>query len=360
MSDKSVFRWICILAGLSLISFLSLLFYPQYKIVGEELLSNAHFNSGLTSWNLSDAPERITHSHSHNTVSLEQTATYQNTYLRQSIKGDDLSGSYLLSGQLRVQGLLAGKEAWQKGALLLIRKDTKGQRIASYSVTSLEGETAWSSYQQFITLPVPTTDITVELRMLKSVGQLQAQSISLLPASKQAYYSSLRLIIIMAWALFALLLIRSLLQAQNAKLPLLLISIIATLALIGTLMPREAVIALDAQIMNTAPRALTHFVKNVFDTFLPGYITHANQEISKFGHWLVFFIMALLSFIYFRKSSILLILTGLLVLAFATETLQLLTSERTPHLKDIAIDSAGVIMGMILAVPLRIIKNTRQ
>lgn len=348
---SSAIRTIFIIAAMTAITLLSFTFYPQYRTTGDQLLINHQFENGFSGWERS-GEER----HSNlvdNTLILSQEDDKYSTRVFQPIRGEELKGSYLLSGEMRPLNLKAGDKNWQRGGLVLARFDDAGKRIASYSVTSQEGTLGWATHEDIITIPAPTTHMAVIARLLESTGELHIRSVSLTPVEKQLWADTVKYALIAFWALALLTVIVVNIKDHGASVPLIILAGLSALALLGTLMPKEVVIDLDARIMLAIPESASQYIKTVFNTLFPGYIKHSNQEISKLGHWLIFALLSFFVITVFRKSHWLLITLSLLVLAAATETMQFLTPARHPHIYDFIIDGIGVLSGLIIALPIR-------
>ncbi|MCB1755695.1 MAG: VanZ family protein [Gammaproteobacteria bacterium] len=352
MDNKPTLIAIASIAALCLITLLTLTAYPKYKIIGPELLVNHDFSEQFTGWEKQGDPDNFRSTEDF--IELSQDAAWQNTQLIQRLTPSGAPSSYLLSGELAVEGLIAGEKPWQRGGLLLLRLNENGERIASDDVTSLDGDLTWARHQAFIDIPPATAGVAVAARILEATGSLRIKSLSLLPAEQQAWFETIRYGFIVIWAMAIFALLWFIIRNHGVTTPLLVVLILAGLAFIGTLMPRDTVIGLDARITELLPNFLNDGLKQVLNSIFPGYIKHANQEISKLGHWLIFALLGLSSALYFRKYSLWICGFALLTMAATTETLQLLTDARSANIRDLLIDSAGILAGFLLATPLRL------
>lgn len=342
---------LALFAALTLATLIVLSNFPKYRIAGNELLSNSTVETDLTSWETIGKSRAF--SHHQNTVILTQQSAKQSSRLSQHIKIDELADAYLVTAQLGSNNIVAGAEDWQNGAVVVVRTDKNNKRIGSYEIAGIQGTQEISEYKKFIELPAPTTNITVTARLLNATGELLVGSISLKPAVKQAAYPTLRIILIASWVSISGMLILLHLRRFGITTPFIILCSIAALAFIGTLMPKQFAIELNASIANLMPEQFSAALKQTFNHFFPGYIGHANQEISKFGHWLAFFCLTLAAVLFLQRTSIYYIIASTLLLAAATETLQFLTSARTPHIYDFIIDASGVFVGLVVALPIR-------
>ena len=353
-------RTVILLTTMTALTLLSFLLYPTYRPAGEELLLNPDFQDGLTAWEKGGESRHSSHLED-NTVILTQEDTKYRTRLIQHIRGEDLAGSYRLAGEMRAQSIKNGEKEWHRGGLVLVRYDENQKRIASYTAAVLDGTNQWTKYETVIDLPSPTPHITVVARLLNATGELHLRSLSLMPMEKQAFADILRFTLIGLWAITVMAIVFLSIQTWGISLPLIIFGILGALALTGTLMPKSLVVSLDIQIIQAAPTGFSSTISSFFETLFPGYIKNNSQIVSKLGHWLIFSLMALVAALLFRRSSLLFIIFTLLVLAAATEAMQLLTSGRNPHIYDFAIDAIGVATGLLLALPLRyLINRTRD
>lgn len=340
-----------VLTMLILATLLALNNYPKYRVAGDELLQNPIFAKGFTSWKQNGRSAAF--SQSEGVTKLAQLSAKDSSRLTQSIKSHELSGIYFISTKLGGNNIIAGSEDWQNGALALIRSDENNKRIGSEVIAGIEGTQGIAEYQTFIEIPAPTAKITLTARMLNATGELLVESISLKPATKQAAYPTLRITLIASWVSITILLIILHLRRFGVSRPFIILCSIAALAFIGTLMPKQLSIDLTASIADMMPVQFNAGIKQTVDFFFPGYIGHAHQEISKFGHWFAFFTLTFASTLFLRKTPVYYIAISLLLVAAATESLQFLTSARTPHINDFIIDAAGVLMSLIVALPIR-------
>lgn len=344
---------IVITLGLTLLTLLLLLAYPKYVIKGENLLANSDFSQNLESWERS-GPSKV-FSVDQGVARITQTSSSQSARLLQHVRSENLAGSYYLSARLRSQDIVAGKEGWQRGGLIVIRYDAEGRRSGSFPLTSLDGTTAWNEYETFIDLPAPTTHIAIAPRLLDASGELQIDTVNLSPALKQPYFNTLRLAVIICWVVLALSISVWYVQRYKLSTGLFAIVFVAALALAGTLMPKSVVVMLDAKVMEFLPATTSASITSIFDTVLPGYIRFSNQEVSKAGHFLIFLLLTVVALLMSRRLPVYYLLLMLLSLAAVSETLQLLTDGRKPHINDFFIDIAGIAAGILLALPLRVL-----
>lgn len=337
-------------AALTMVTLIVLSNFPKYLIAGDELLSNSTIETDLTGWE--QIGKSGAFSHSQNTAVLTQRSADQSSRLSQTINNDDLAGTYLVTAQLGSKNIVAGTEDWQNGAVVVVRTDNNKKRIGSYEVAGIQGTQNISEYKKFIELPTPTSHITVTARILNATGELLVGSVSLKPVVKQTYYELLRTLLIASWVSISLMVIALHLRRFGITTPFIILCSIAALAFIGTLMPKQFAIDLNASIANLMPQQISLGLKQTFNHFFPGYIGHANQEISKFGHWLAFFCLTFAASLFLQRTSVYYIIASTLTLAAATETLQFLTSARTPHINDFIIDASGIFIGLVVALPI--------
>ncbi len=343
---------------LTFATLLALINYPKYSVSGEELLSNPTFSNGFTGWEKHGKSAAF--SQRDDVTVLSQESAKHNSRLMQNIKGDELAGVYLVTTQLGSTNIVPGSEEWQNGALVLVRADANNKRTGSYEIAGIQGSQGVSQYQKFIDIPAPTANITLTARMLNATGELLVKSVSLKPATKQTHYSTLRIILIAAWVSTSLILLVLHLIRFGLTTPFIILCSIAMLAIIGTLMPKQFAIDLNSTIANQMPGQFNHGIRQTLNFFFPGYIGHTHQEISKLGHWLAFFSLTAASTVFLRKTPIYFFVISILLLAAATEALQFLTSARTPHIYDFLIDAAGVVVGLIVALPIRWLVQSRS
>ena len=342
---------LALLAILTLATLLLLLNYPKYKVTGEELLENAALTENLSGWEQRGRSRAF--SYNDGIATVTQDTHKDSSRLLQTLSGEELAGVYLISTNAGSNTIIAGTEDWQNGAIVLVRGDENNKRIGSEEIVGLQGTQPITKHKKIIEVAAPTAHITLTARILEATGELLVGSISLKRAIMQPAYPTIRTILIASWVSISLVLVVLHLLRFGITTPFVILCAITALAFAGTLMPKQLSIDLSASIANLLPAQFNLALKQTVDYFFPGYIGHSNQEISKLGHWVAFFCLTTLSTLFLRKTPIWYIIASALLIAAATETLQFLTSARTPHINDFLIDSAGVVAGLIIALPIR-------
>lgn len=127
---------------------------------------------------------------------------------------------------------------------------------------------------------------------------------------------------------------------------------------INSLLPREV------------SSAFSKFVGHILSIFLPDSATVETGEghgiLRKIAHFLEFCSLGvLLSWLVrmLRDKNLICILLPLalgVLVASVDETIQLFVPGRGPHIRDVGIDSAGVLLGVLAVWLLVILKNKKQ
>lgn len=336
--------------GILLLIITSLLlfhYFDRYEVTSVELIHNGMFSQGAQHWQYVNQPDAIDPD---GTASLYRDSTgFSSMY--QVIARPLNMGPFRLSGELASEQLVAGKEPWQQGKLLLQELDKSGQVISNQQVIGIQHTRSWQYYEKVMTLQPDTKSIRISFEMLDSQGLLKARNIRFHSVRETASYQYLYSAALAIWclaAIWVLIPLRHLMRSKASH-----IAAVGTLivAAFGVLMPYHLKMRLLASIeQHLLP---TGGLDSIFIAIAPTIalqdwlLTHI--DLTKIGH---FFIFALITICLYWASNTKRwspILVGMLTLAASSEVLQIFVNNRTPRLTDFAIDAAGIFFGLILA-----------
>lgn len=247
--------------------------------------------------------------------------------------------------KLRVQGAVKTETYIEnsqddKGAALMIWiQDDKEEVLKYYTVMNLTGERDTYAGERIVRLPETAAAVILVLNSRDT-----SSSFSLLDAkietvtTTHAYYGFIACLLLL-WMALAFFAGRWLLRNLSTKLALLAGSLI-TMIVAGVLLPDHL----------TTPFVDPLF-KQLAQSWLPASYDNA-ESTYKVGHFLFFFFITLLFMLNSQSLPITKahVLVLMIILAVATEGMQLHLFNRSTRLFDIAIDCSGILLAWMLVV----------
>lgn len=317
--------------------------FERYRTNGPELLADPEFRQGLAQWKRHGrGTVEITGS---GAIRIKVRSGEKNAAISQTL---DSTGFDLLrlSGELRTRNIQVGQQRWQQARLVLQSARLGGERNGVEPVVYLSGSNTWQRYHKVVTLPEYSATMNVRAQVLGATGDLEVRSLSLRPVVEQTGFPLYRNIGIGMWILLALSLAWRLPGQMRFDLPHILLYAVIVATITGIMIPSELQKSLNGLVGSLLPLSLQDY----FITNEPGVLdTHDYRIFSKVGHGVFFAVTAFLLSWARREMRAPQVLLLLLLLAGVTETLQFFANERTPHIKDVAIDGAGILLGLIVA-----------
>ena len=259
-------------------------------------------------------------------LALEATRRHPSVYVRQSVatKGEEIA--WRLTAELRTLGVVAGPEGFERARVYLLGRQADGTFLADPQgdLLRLAGTTDWTTYAGTVPAPGEATAATVIVRLHQAPGSVELRRISLVGLGLAPAFKRLAAVLALCWA--AVILWEGALLARQAdSRPLFgglaVAGVIGLVLLVAPHIVREQVIGWSARALNG---------------LLP------KELVAKLGHFLIFAIVAGLLRLSSPRSPPALQLGILLLAASIGEVLQFLSVGRTPSLRDLAVNVAGV------------------
>lgn len=116
------------------------------------------------------------------TVWLETTAAGQAPAVRRTADLPELSSSaVMLSGEVKLDGVVRGERSWYAGRMLVFYLDAQGQVLGeSYTLDRLEGTSDWRAVRRQFPVPAGARSVRVELHLLQpKAGRIGFRGVSL-------------------------------------------------------------------------------------------------------------------------------------------------------------------------------------
>jgi VanZ family protein len=271
-----------------------------------------------------------------------------------------------VSGRIKLEGVLVGKHPWNCARLLVAQYDASNKWIPGHHFLIAEkGTREWAGYDDVFVLHPDAARVAVVLQQSGRAGIAQFKQIQAQPVRLRTSFAWWRGLFGIAWLAVALLYFtRCRLHSRRLRI-LILLNVLAILA--GTLMPEEWILSgmdkAELAVRELRPRPAERVSQPLAEQVPPpkadvlkrqmDWVSEVEVEPHVAGH---FFLFATLCFLVYlsaaleRQHPVYFVKVGFDVLLFAaiTESLQLLTLDRTAGLADLRTDLYG--MGLALAL----------
>ena len=339
-----------ILVILVLIFSVPVLWLDRYEVIGPDLLLG---QGGELPWQVEEKVDaRI--QLQHGVWRLQTSSMRGEAIVRKSLTSFGGEVIVRLQGTVACRDVVAGKKSWHKGRLYLLQyKKGKAQWNKPHEVISLEGTRDWKQYTKELAIAPDTDEIRVAAQLSKSSGTLLVKDVSLHRVQQRLWYSWLQKLAWLVWPGFIFLLILPYVRrSTNMAVAVLLLS--AVLAIfIGVTVPGATKGRWKKSIEQTV-----HIIPGVTaqDGGTRNKETHTQKsqdkepllDIAKVGHFLFFLVLGNLMVVVSPGRPVSALLPDIVLVACATEMLQLFIDGRSPLFTDVCIDTAGGFIGMLL------------
>jgi len=268
-------------------------------------------------------------------------------------------------GRMKLDGVVPGRHYWDCARLLLVQYDNQDKWIPGmHSLVSEQGTRDWKWYEDVFVLDDRAANADVVIQQIGKEGSAEFDRLAAQPVRLRPSYRWWRMVFTLAWVSMALLYFRRCRLHRRRLRVFILLNAIAII--FGTLMPEK-------WIEDTSDYARTEALKVIEKTGVrPAPATSppsqssgrkAEQEkIDQFsavvggvhglGHFALFASLCFLVYlsaalerqprIYFFKVAF-----DVLLFAGVTESLQYLTLDRTPGVRDWLVDSFGMAVAFV-------------
>lgn len=314
----------------SVITFAGYKYVDQYERCGPEMLSN--------NWSV-QASKDSTAEINGNKMYLFTRDNTESVIVKQIIS-PVISGETLqLSADIKCENVRPGVEKYNRARLLLMQYDSNGKGLnLPHTVASFSGFRNWQRYINYFVVDPETERIEVIAQLSLCTGCLWFKNIQLYPVIKTVGYKYFRTMILSIWGVYFTFMLGPCFFNKNNSILLRIMLLLAfILIIIGVTMPAE---------MKVLFTDLTYELVNSLNLFSASDL---NWDPAKVGHFFFFFLLGLFYSLLVRHEPNLIIIIDLLLVAGATEIIQLFIGGRSFLLWDIIIDLNGALYGFILS-----------
>lgn len=331
--------------------------YNRYDIIDGNLLQNSTFQNNFLGWQLqkSDAVSAregiLTLSHplknSSGSVSATQTLTAP-------------SGQRLLflSCEARTANVIPGTKRWETARVVLVplSPEGKARHDVPHMLASLHGTTPWTKFERIFRVPEENAAVSVVVQLLNASGTLEVRSISLRSAIENSANTRWRHALMLTWLIAGLWIAWPLLHSAHHNIGRTGILVIASIILVGVLMPASVKYAMTPSWLLPETEEPGIFRADFLQAAAPFRFELLPTELNiyKLAHFLLF---ALIGYLLISRRpygvpiSAQIGIIGLF--ALATESMQVLASGRGGNLSDVLIDLFGACCGLLAAAAIQ-------
>lgn len=333
--------------ALSLV-FITILFfnlYERYVPISAELLDNTEFNLPLSKWNYSNID---TINSSNGIIRLHSDNYSTDAYITQLLPIKKHNKLLRLSADTKTSQVSRNQKYWMSARIILLSHRQNGTPIygAPHNLVNLHGDSSWSHSSRVFKIPETADKIGISAQLANVTGTFWIRNISLQAVSEKTSFQVIRIILIGLWLAMALYIAPVIIRALTANKYYQIALILGMVITIGVMLPASIRDELELFLLNTKtanqPSVMSIFSFQLLPISLP-------LNIYKTGHFILFFLITLTMYNGKPKYlSNLYIFYNILVFALMTEALQLFITGRNPGIRDLLIDTGGIIFGLLI------------
>ena len=335
---------------LSVVTVLVGVTYSRYRSVGPELLVNGDFSRGLEDWRVS-GPSGAIAVEPPRTVRLQAADREHYVGLTRPFHDPGRFELLELSGTIRTEAVVAGKEAWHKARLILSSFDQEGAWMpGAHLVVALEGNHPWKRYATVFPVIPEAEELRVSMQLARVSGKAWVRDLSLREAVEKPLYVFLQAGAFGLWGVFLVWLMVPLVVAcpRNLLRGALVVSMLLVLS--GTLLPGSYRRVVERD-MTEAYQATTSPEASVAETETLGrpdrvVVWDRIRNAGKAGHFVLYGLLAMSLAAAFPARPRKTLILELGMMGGATELLQFFIEGRTPLVGDWLLDLAGAGAGL--------------
>lgn len=320
---------------------------PRYRAAGNELLKNTDFSQSLNGWIVhGDNKSLVTN---RDGLGIHHDISSRHSELRQCFKSQSLPQHTVLQARLRTEQVKSGPEIWNLAKVSLVGYDDQKEALYQFPtvLVGLEGNQGWEHYEKVFPTQQVAAETCVIIALYTSPGHFYVSDISLKGAKSQTKVEYGRQVLLAVWIIVLSWIVISLVRNHQWSFRDSILLLLVFAIAVGVLLPVEIKRSIELEVQSVlialgfSPLLSWEGEKTDLLSLWP-----KQMDISKFGHLIGF---SLLSTVFFseRDTRMNIVFAGLVLLALASETLQIFVIGRTPRLADFSVDIAGILLGWI-------------
>ncbi len=335
-------------------------FAPRYEFLGEGLLKNGSFGSGVTSWKVKKGKGRI--EVADGVATFENKIPLSSTRLLRSFPAPSRGEGIHVQADIRTENVVGSLRPWQRARIFLVGRKIDGKKLwrGPFFSALVEGTSPWKRYSSVIPIPDQATGFVLGIGLDQSTGIMQVRNLKLHPVSERETFRVVSmtllglLIGVLLW--ISIPFFRSIAWSPARAGT----GAVGALILVAVVLPgsfkRQALDYLGAS-AERGGRAHLTWLTDLSETFGGGLYQYLQQSPDKIGHFLFFAMLAGFSRRLWEHVGTGVITLYLLIFAVTTETLQFYAPGRTPSTADFGIDGGGIFLGLFVVAMARFLQG---
>jgi VanZ family protein len=326
-------------------------FVPRYQIDPTELLQNGDFQNGFASWEFrSDGGNRTGKT---GVVTLENKNPTRTVFLHQKVFVPKVPLLMKFTGVIKTEGIVEGDSDWHRARLSLVSRDASGKSLWNYphQIDIPLTTDGWQTFSQVFLVPSEAVEVVAGMEIIRATGTMRVQNMSLASAKEHPWFTIVANVLLFIWGVAFLWVGIFLLRTFKSPVIKGALGVASGLIFFGVGMPGWMKnLALDVILEKYS----------LFITYLSTVLPEANfqhQTASyplippdKFGHFILFSLLAFICRMGRPNGSIQVLLINLMLFAATTEVLQFFAFSRSPRIVDWIIDVSGALSGLALSM----------
>ncbi len=305
------------------------LLMPRYDIQGDPLIADPAFEEGLAEWTKAGLVSRDRDEPGK--VLLESLSPEKQTYLQRDIALPPGDTKVILRAQVQGEDVVVGPEIWDSARIFLAQLDAAGKPDwgEEHNLFNMNGTTGVRNYRRVFTMPADVETARLGIEMKNATGRLTVAGLELTVVEYKPTFFVAVGCLLFAWTAVVLYTgIKTFGGIASARIRLWL-GIVCALSIIALMLPGGS---------------------HDFGTeSITAWLGVDDYGIDAIGHGIMFTVLAFLVRLGRPADPIWLHVGVWILIAIASEVLQLFTFDRDPSLDDLWVDGLGIILGLALA-----------
>jgi len=292
----------------------------------------------LNNWSL-EASKGSTAEIKGNVLHLFSLDNTKSVKIKQSILPITSGSTLELSADIKCENVTPGIETWNKARLILQQYKSEERGLSLPHHLALLSKTKnWTHYVNYFYVVPETKKIIVSAELSQCTGRLWVKNIFLYPVNQTHLYRYFKVIILVAWGFYLLFLLGPcFINKKNNIVIRMILGLVFILIIMGVTMPAD---------MRTQ---ISDFVNGLINSLGIVFGDDFTWDPPKVGHFFFFFLLGLVFSLLQKNESYTMVIINLLLIAGATEIIQLFIDGRSFLLWDVMIDLNGALYGFILS-----------
>jgi hypothetical protein len=330
---------------LAVITYLWITGMEQFYVVDQQALSDPDFLQSERYWKQTAHKSSLI-TFSGDSVNIEHGALTGSQVVQKLIVKSPLF--------LRLSVDASGKEItttgrpFAGGSVALVLNNEDGSKVKN-TVMTIDRSMPIRNYSDVFYIDETVASVAVAIRLLGAKGVFTVQNPELSVLAEFPVFETSRMVLATFWCIVGCFLI----YWGGGHLPrsaFLFGGGLVFAVVVGVLMPGGTIAGVNKVLFGMLPSGTANSAVWLHAAVVGLGGTQPWSGISKVGHFLAFFLIGVLLGRYYRKIGVLYGISLVVVFAIVTEVLQLLVFARSTSIRDVYIDSAGGVLGLLCVV----------